>query len=70
MKKIIVGTTGASGAPYAKRLIEILDGHVELHGYSTTSPLVFTEELGGSLKGILASLKSVTVHNRKNFCRQ
>ena len=68
MKKIIVGITGASGAPYAKRLLEILDGQVELHVvYSTTSPLVFHEEIGGSLKDFLDSLKSVSLHNHKNF---
>jgi len=68
MKRIIVGITGASGAPYARRLLELLDGHVELHVVcSTTSSLVFKEELDESLSDFLASLKSVEIHGHKNF---
>jgi 4-hydroxy-3-polyprenylbenzoate decarboxylase len=55
-RKIIVGITGASGAPYAKRLVSVLRdkasaGEVELAVCaSTTAPEVWALECGGDLR--------------------
>jgi flavin prenyltransferase len=53
MKKVVVGVTGASGAPYAKRLIEVLAklGDVELAVcLSETAPEVWALECGGDVR--------------------
>jgi 4-hydroxy-3-polyprenylbenzoate decarboxylase len=52
-KKIVVGVTGASGAPYARRVIEVLRarGDVELGVcISQTAPEVWALECGGDLR--------------------
>jgi 4-hydroxy-3-polyprenylbenzoate decarboxylase len=52
-KKIVVGITGASGAPYAKRLVEVLRDRddVELGVcISQTAPEVWALECGGDLR--------------------
>ena len=54
-RKIVVGITGASGAPYARRLLEILapfatSGDVELGiVLSSTAPQVWALEVGGRI---------------------
>jgi 4-hydroxy-3-polyprenylbenzoate decarboxylase len=51
-RKIVVGITGASGAPYARRLLEVLRGRhdVELGVcVSPTAPEVWALECGGDL---------------------
>ncbi|WP_394821915.1 UbiX family flavin prenyltransferase [Pendulispora albinea] len=55
--KIVVGVTGASGAPYAKRLLAVLDqrrrasGDVELAVcLSPTAPEVWSLECGGDVR--------------------
>jgi 4-hydroxy-3-polyprenylbenzoate decarboxylase len=53
MKKIVVGITGASGAPYARRLVEHLRSRrdVELGVcLSATAPEVWALECGGDLR--------------------
>ena len=63
MKKIILGITGASGALYAKRFIDVMADQSELHVVcSKSSHLVFQEELDLSLGDFLKSHESVTVH--------
>jgi len=52
-RKIVVGITGASGAPYARRLLEVLRGRddVELGVcMSQTAPEVWALECGGDLR--------------------
>jgi 4-hydroxy-3-polyprenylbenzoate decarboxylase len=67
VRKIILGLTGASGACYAKRLVEVLSPQVDLHlVHSRTAPLVFHEELGLNLSGWLKEQK-VTVHGISDF---
>lgn len=57
MKKIVVGITGASGAPYAKRLIGLLEARAEAQGdvevgvcMSRTAAEVWQLECGGDLR--------------------
>jgi 4-hydroxy-3-polyprenylbenzoate decarboxylase len=57
MKKIVVGVTGASGAPYAKRLIGWLVERQKARGdveiavcVSSTAPEVWALECGGDLR--------------------
>lgn len=58
-RKIVVGITGASGAPYAKRLLQLLAeeraaGRVELGVcLSSTAPEVWALECGGDLREAL-----------------
>ncbi len=59
-KKIVVGITGASGAPYAKRLLSWLDERVRTRDdvevgvcLSATAPEVWKLECGGELRGAL-----------------
>jgi flavin prenyltransferase len=58
-RKIVVGITGASGAPYAKRLLQLLTeeraaGRVELGVcLSSTAPEVWALECGGDLRETL-----------------
>jgi 4-hydroxy-3-polyprenylbenzoate decarboxylase len=56
-KKIVVGITGASGAPYAKRLLRFLSDRVRTAGdvevgvcLSATAPEVWALECGGDLR--------------------
>ncbi len=63
MKKIVVGITGASGAPYAKRILEGLADRRRSHGdveiaacLSQTAPEVWALECGGDVREHLASL--------------
>ena len=68
MKKIILGITGASGAVYAKRILEVTQGHCHLDIVaSQSSHLVFQEELNMSLNSLLESYEHVQVHDYKNF---
>jgi flavin prenyltransferase len=56
-RKIVVGITGASGAPYAKRLLDVLVkcGTVELGVcISATAPEVWQLECGGDLRESVA----------------
>jgi flavin prenyltransferase len=53
MKKIVVGITGASGAPYARRLVTLLRGRKEVElgvCVSQTAPEVWALECGGDLR--------------------
>ncbi len=53
MRKIIVGVTGASGAPYAKRLVRVLVGRKDVEVAvcaSSTAPEVWALECGGDLR--------------------
>ena len=68
MKKIILGITGASGAIYAKRILEVTEGLCKIDLIaSQSSSLVFKEELDLDLDGLLKSYKHVEVHDYKNF---
>jgi 4-hydroxy-3-polyprenylbenzoate decarboxylase len=56
-RKIVVGVTGASGAPYAKRLLTVLSRRVQGAGdvevgvcLSATAPEVWALECGGDLR--------------------
>jgi 4-hydroxy-3-polyprenylbenzoate decarboxylase len=62
-KKIVVGITGASGAPYAKRLVTWLaaraknEGDVEIAVcLSATAPEVWALECGGDVREAIAAL--------------
>jgi 4-hydroxy-3-polyprenylbenzoate decarboxylase len=58
-KKIAIGVTGASGAPYAKRLFDVLANRedVEIAAcLSATAPEVWALEVGGDLREHLASM--------------
>ena len=58
--KIVVGIIGASGAPYAKRLLEVLaeSEGVELAAcLSETASEVWATEIGGDVREHLASLR-------------
>lgn len=51
--KIVVGISGASGAPYARRLLDVLAGHDEMEVavcVSDTASEVWALECGGSLR--------------------
>lgn len=53
MRKIVVGVTGASGAPYAKRLVRALVGRKDVElavCASRTAPEVWALECGGDLR--------------------
>jgi 4-hydroxy-3-polyprenylbenzoate decarboxylase len=53
MKKIVVGITGASGAPYARRLLGILRQRADVElalCVSRTAPEVWALECGGDLR--------------------
>ena len=63
MRKIVVGITGASGAPYAKRVVDVLVERRRAHGdveiaacLSQTAPEVWALECGGDVREHLASL--------------
>jgi 4-hydroxy-3-polyprenylbenzoate decarboxylase len=63
VRKIVVGITGASGAPYAKRVLDVLaerrqqSGDVEIAAcLSQTAPEVWALECGGDVREHLASL--------------
>jgi 4-hydroxy-3-polyprenylbenzoate decarboxylase len=63
MKKLVVGITGASGAPYAKRLLDVLarvrreQGGLELAVcLSSTAPEVWALECGGDVREHVRSL--------------
>jgi 4-hydroxy-3-polyprenylbenzoate decarboxylase len=63
VKKIVVGITGASGAPYAKRIIEALVERRRSHQdvevaacLSETAPEVWALECGGDVREALAGL--------------
>lgn len=56
-RKIVIGITGASGAPYAKRLLGYLDERVAAHGdvevgvcLSATAAEVWALECGGDIR--------------------
>jgi len=52
-RKIVVGITGASGAPYAKRLLEVLATRTDVEVgvcLSSTAPEVWQLECGGDIR--------------------
>ena len=56
-RKIVIGITGASGAPYAKRILDILDERARTRGdveiavcLSSTAPEVWALECGGDIR--------------------
>jgi 4-hydroxy-3-polyprenylbenzoate decarboxylase len=56
-RKIVIGITGASGAPYAKRIIDVLDERSRTRGdveiavcLSSTAPEVWALECGGDIR--------------------
>lgn len=52
-RKIVVGITGASGAPYARRLLDVLRGRDDVEAgvcISQTAPEVWALECGGDLR--------------------
>ncbi|MBX3233359.1 MAG: UbiX family flavin prenyltransferase [Labilithrix sp.] len=56
-RKIVVGITGASGAPYAKRLLAQLSGRADVElgiCLSQTAPEVWALECGGDIREALA----------------
>jgi 4-hydroxy-3-polyprenylbenzoate decarboxylase len=69
VKKIVVGVTGASGAPYARRLLTVLrdraQGHRDLElgcVLSSTARSVWTLECGGSPEEL-----GITLHAPDNY---
>jgi 4-hydroxy-3-polyprenylbenzoate decarboxylase len=53
MKKIVVGITGASGAPYARRLLQVLAERSDVQVgvcLSSTAPEVWALECGGEIR--------------------
>ncbi|MCO4782379.1 MAG: UbiX family flavin prenyltransferase [Candidatus Cloacimonetes bacterium] len=68
MKRIVLGITGASGAVYAKRIMEASQGHCNLDVVASPSAhLVFKEELDIDLGDLLKQFDHITVHKYKNF---
>ena len=58
-KKIVVGLTGASGAPYARRFCEVLSRRDDVQVgvcLSSTAPEVWALECGGDLREALAAM--------------
>jgi len=59
-RKVVLGITGASGAPYARRLAEVLASRREALEVgvclSSTAPEVWALECGGDVREALASL--------------
>lgn len=62
-KKIVLGITGASGAPYAKRIAQILASRAKSGGdvevgvcLSSTAPEVWQLECGGDMREELAAM--------------
>jgi 4-hydroxy-3-polyprenylbenzoate decarboxylase len=60
-RKIVIGITGASGAPYAKRILEFLDERTRTRGdievavcLSSTAPEVWALECGGDIREAIA----------------
>jgi 4-hydroxy-3-polyprenylbenzoate decarboxylase len=54
-KKIVVGVTGASGAPYARRLLSVLSARADVEiglCLSQTAPEVWALECGGDLREV------------------
>ncbi len=56
-RKIVIGITGASGAPYAKRILDVLDERARTRGdveiavcLSSTAPEVWALECGGDIR--------------------
>jgi flavin prenyltransferase len=52
-RKVVVGITGASGAPYARRLLGVLEGRADVEVgvcLSATAPEVWALECGGDLR--------------------
>ncbi len=59
-RKIVVGITGASGAPYAKRILGVLSARADVElgvCLSATAPEVWKLECGGDLREELAGLR-------------
>ncbi len=62
-RKIVIGITGASGAPYAKRMLQYLAERVSTHGdveigvcLSSTAPEVWALECGGDIREEIGKL--------------
>ena len=60
-RKIVIGITGASGAPYAKRLLAYFDERIRTRGdvevavcLSSTAPEVWALECGGDIREAIA----------------
>ena len=60
-RKIVIGITGASGAPYAKRILEFFDARIRTRGdvevavcLSSTAPEVWALECGGDIREAIA----------------
>lgn len=60
-RKIVIGITGASGAPYAKRILDFLDERTRTRGdvevavcLSSTAPEVWSLECGGDIREAIA----------------
>jgi flavin prenyltransferase len=73
-RKIVVGITGASGAPYAKRLLEVLAARAQREGdveiavcVSSTSPQVWGLECGGDLRDFVTKLGDVQLWGMRDY---
>jgi flavin prenyltransferase len=60
-RKIVIGITGASGAPYARRILDVLDERTRSKGdvdvavcLSSTAPEVWALECGGDIREAIA----------------
>jgi 4-hydroxy-3-polyprenylbenzoate decarboxylase len=60
-RKIVIGITGASGAPYAKRILDVLEERTRTRGdvevavcLSSTAPEVWALECGGDIREAIA----------------
>jgi 4-hydroxy-3-polyprenylbenzoate decarboxylase len=72
-RKIVVGITGASGAPYARRLLRVLAARRRTHGdvevgvcLSSTAPEVWALECEADVREELASL-DLRVHGLRDY---
>jgi 4-hydroxy-3-polyprenylbenzoate decarboxylase len=66
-RKIVVGITGASGAPYARRLLDVLASRVDVElgvCLSATAPEVWALECGGDIR---QALKGAPVWGMRDY---
>jgi flavin prenyltransferase len=73
-RKIVVGITGASGAPYAKRLLQVLAERITTHAdvevavcISSTAPQVWALECGGDLRDEIAKLGAMQLWSMRDY---
>ena len=73
-RKIVIGITGASGAPYAKRLLQVLAERAATHAdvdvavcISSTAPQVWALECGGDLRHEVGKLGDIQLWSMRDY---